>query len=247
MIKWFSLLLLLLSFRKIGAQSAECGIWDPWEKYKDELCYFLDSRINIYDHETGERLCTRSYDATLLHIRSQLEQDAINDYLFTKHKIANALVGAKYDPVDKRFKWTDGTDFKFTNWQTGYPKNNETDYCVHLNAESDQLGKWIDVPCSRKAFMVCQKEQIWTNAVIKKIVQQLRNNPVPMGFVYVQLPKDASPIELYPPEITWTDVTDDYKEFFFRAGRSNDGVTSLMTDAEVRPRNMTMKVWKRTA
>jgi len=174
-----------------------------------------------------------------------------------------------------------------------------TDYCVHLNSDLNNLGKWIDVPCAVKALVMCQKEQIWSNAVLKALVQLLRKNPVPIGFVYVQLPMDKSPTEIYPeliyPDLIWTDVTAQYEGLFFRAGggnaeafgtiqeadsprlsgiqyhagggdnssvsvcpgtwslrvrtggraADNDGMNVLVTDAEVRPRNMAMKVWKR--
>jgi len=239
-VKWFSLLLLLIfsfgNFDTIGAQQpAEC---QNWEIFKDELCYTLFSRIDHYAYENGERQCTSYYQASYLLIRSQIEQDAVKNYLFTKSRVVNNVwLAAKYYPFEKKFKWSDGTDLTYTNWQAGYPKLDLiTDYCVQLSSDQKNLGKWIDVPCIQQALVVCQKEQTWSNAYLKTVVQPIRANPLPIDFVYVQLPKQKSPIELYP-ELTWTDLTAQYGGLFPGGHATrNDSMTGFV-----------IKIWKRTA
>jgi len=179
MVKWCSLLLLLISsfgyIGKIGAQSCPSN---SWEIFRDEHCYRIYDREKNFTYSNGERQCIDYYEASFPLIRSRIEQDAVNNYLFTKLKIVNNVwLGAKYHPLEKKFKWTDGTDLIFTNWQAGYPKLDLiTDYCVQLNADKNNLGKWIDVPCVEKTLVACQKEQSWSNAYLKTIVQQLRQN-----------------------------------------------------------------------
>ncbi len=119
-------------------------------------------------------------------------------------------------------------------------------------------------------------------------------NPFPIGFIYVQLPKEKSPTEIWP-WMTWKDVTSDFAGLFFRAegeaapfgqiqqdnaprlsqletdqnsfkhidmptsnwssytytGNSGGGGTEYrmrfnMRGGEVLPRNMAIRVWKRT-
>jgi hypothetical protein len=129
-------------------------------------------------------------------------------------------------------------------------------------------------------------------------INNLKQNPVPIGFIYVQLPNEKSPTEIWP-WMTWKDITSSYAGLFFRAeGGGSDtfgsiqsenssrltAVTSAFNDyvinvrkeiipgsksdmffsgsgcggctfyslsfevsgGEVRPRNMAIRVWKRT-
>jgi hypothetical protein len=43
----------------------------------------------------------------------------------------------------------------------------------------------------------------------------IKKNPVPIGFIYVQLPKEESPAEIWP-WMTWNDVSSAYAGVFFR-------------------------------
>ena len=47
-------------------------------------------------------------------------------------------------------------------------------------------------------------------------IDKLEKNPVPLGFIYVQLSSQPDPKTLWPA-VTWTDVTAQYAGLFFRA------------------------------
>jgi len=50
----------------------------------------------------------------------------------------------------------------------------------------------------------------------------LQHNPVPIGFIYVQLPNQPDPKSLWPT-VEWKNVTSDYAGLFFRAeGRGSE-------------------------
>src|SRR5699024_5951111 len=53
------------------------------------------------------------------------------------------------------------------------------------------------------------------NNALKKQLQDLKQNLLPLGFTYVQLPKDKAPGEIWP-WATWTDVSSTYAGVFFR-------------------------------
>ncbi len=55
-----------------------------------------------------------------------------------------------------------------------------------------------------------------TNEKMQKKIEKLTKNPVPLGFIYVQLPKEKSPQEIWPPELQWTDTSSSYESTFFR-------------------------------
>ncbi|KAH9396501.1 hypothetical protein TYRP_019523 [Tyrophagus putrescentiae] len=204
--------------------SSPCG---DWEQYKDEHCYKLfDSLVSYSD---AEKTCT-----------------ANNSSL--RKAVDNVWIGARY-VGNKQFNWADHTPLTsgpghFTNWATGSPKN-LSDYCVQMQADVSLLGKWVDEPCARKNLVVCQRtptlslkllaetiivlkhsllqisEQLATTRIeSEKEITALKKNTVPIGFTYVQMPKDKSPEVLWPG-MTWTDVSDAYKGVFFRVAGGN--------------------------
>jgi len=50
----------------------------------------------------------------------------------------------------------------------------------------------------------------------KDSIENIRKNPFPIGFIYVQLPNEKSPTEIWP-WMTWKDITSAYAGLFFRA------------------------------
>ena len=175
-----------------------------------------------------------------------------------------------------------------------------------MNVNDDLKGKWSNEPCAKKNLVVCEKEQTWSLKKMQTLLVQTMQNPVPLGFIYVQLPKEKSPQEIWP-WMSWTDVSSTYDSVFFRVagskgaaafgdvqeefspyideikfsnyrwgrnsssetwdakisrngGWTGDVLTAWVNDGgdykgylnfhtaagEVRPRNMAVKVWKRT-
>jgi len=135
--------------------------------------------------------------------------------LFKTYKtIENVWIGAKF--TCNQFKWTDNSDHSFTNWVVGNPKNKTGDDCVQMLAEEPSAGKWIDEPCKKNNLIVCQKMQTWTLTQMQKSFLELRKNPVPIGFIYVQLPGQPEPKSLWP-QVKWAEVSEEYAGLFFRS------------------------------
>ncbi len=55
-----------------------------------------------------------------------------------------------------------------------------------------------------------------TNEKMQREIEKLTKNHIPIGFVYVQLPKEKSPQEIWSSEIKWTDVSSTCENIFFR-------------------------------
>ena len=140
--------------------------------------------------------------------------------------------------------------------------------------------------------------------LMEKDLKSLKVSSIPIGFLYIEIPNQSSPKQLWP-SLQWTEVTQQYAGLFFRAegngsgsfgqtqqdnaphlrsvhfetygdttvkgdpstintnigswmdyittGDVNIGVSHklqylsfLMSGGEVRPRNMAMRIWKRT-
>lgn len=163
------------------------------------------------------------------------------DYLFTKHAVVdNVWIGAIWKK-DNNFDWEDDTDSSiYTNWAAKNPKNHSFDTCIQMYAEEEQRGKWSNEPCAKMNRVLCEKKQIWTLNKMQQIVEKLQKNNnekqtkiekmqttiekmaanlVPVGFIYIQLPKEKSPQEVWP-NLIWTDVSTQYDSTFFRVAGS---------------------------
>jgi hypothetical protein len=134
----------------------------------------------------------------------------------------------------------------YTNWGDGSPENDPARDCVELESRLGRVedGDWKDVPCQRSNYVLCETLQTWainelqaavlslrlelaaSNSKIEdqktKIenhqskIENLQKNPVPIGFIYVQLPNKPAPQDIWR-EVAWTQRTSQYAGLFFRA------------------------------
>ncbi len=196
-----------------------CGDWEP---YKEEKCIKLLDSVNTHSFADAEKICAAN-DSKLINIHFHDDQTFFENYLFTKKSVVdNVWLGAKNDSIAAHqhvFHWSDGSNLTFTNWASGYPKVRTTDSCVQMNANDDLKGKWSNEPCAKKNLVVCEKAQTWSLKKLQALVVQTMQNPVPFGFIYVQLPKEKSPQEIWP-WMSWTDVSSTYDSVFFRVAGS---------------------------
>jgi hypothetical protein len=170
--------------------------------------------LGFQTFDDAEKACRQQENgSSLISIRFLEEQEFLSGFLFKTHKVVdNIWIGAKY--TSNKFEWTDDSDLVFTNWAEGSPKN-KTDHCVQLQADETSVGKWSDVLCDKKNLVVCQKMQTWPLSQLQKILLNTIKNPFPIGFIYVQLPNEKSPTEIWPWMI-WNDVSSAYAGVFFR-------------------------------
>ncbi len=106
-----------------------------------------------------------------------------------------------------------------------------------MQSEEGSVGKWFEERCAKRNMVVCQKApqisiKLLANIVFelrhslqqtvsslvetkKKLIENLNKESIPISFIYVQLPKDKAPSELWP-SMTWQDISKDYEGVFFR-------------------------------
>ena len=72
----------------------------------------------------------------------------------------------------------------------------------------------------KRILFFCQKLHTWSLNHLQKVLLETIKNPVPIGFIYVQLPNEKSPVDIWPWTI-WKDITSVYAGVFFRAGGGN--------------------------
>ena len=181
----------------------------------------------------AEKTCAAAADGgKLISIHSPDEQSFFSNFLYTKkHVVDNLWLGGHLVTGGKQvFQWKDGSNFTFTNWASGNPKNNPSDTCVQMNGDEEVRAKWTNVPCTKKNLVVCERKQAWSNAKMQEIIETMLKNPVPLGFIYVQLPKEKSPQEIWS-WMSWNDVSDQYDSTFFRvAGNKAAGFGAVQEE-----------------
>lgn len=184
--------------------------------FKEASCFKFFDSLGLETYENAARNCQEN-GGNLVTIRSQEEQLFLVNLLFTRTQLVdNFWLGGRYNSSSGEYSWSDENAPLYSNWAPGYPKKH-TDYCVAMDADEELRGKWIDESCKKRYAVVCQKRQFWTLEKVTEIVMKLQETPpIPLGFVYVQLPKEKAPGEVWPL-VAWKDVSKEYAGVFFRA------------------------------
>ena len=127
--------------------------------------------------------------------------------MFYNNKIVDSVwLGARLDTKTHKFHWEGKTE-PITNYENWAQLKNNTDYeCVEMIPDGNEKGKWINAACKKRNIVVCQKMQDWSLTRLQKeflnmkqgyelkftklknSTIQIQNNPVPIGFIYIQLP-----------------------------------------------------------
>ncbi len=160
------------------------------------------------------------------------------DFLLNRNHLAeNLWLGAEYyTGSEKRWSWENGRAVTFSNWISGARKD-EKEHCAEFHIEAGaNAGKWSSEPCGKKNLAVCQKNPVLTEARIASLLidakeeleglesasEDLQQRLIPVGFIYVQLPKQQSPVDIWPT-FKWTEVSNLYEGVFFRVSGGEAG------------------------
>lgn len=169
---------------------------------------------NLLTYEEAEDFCEQQSDSHLLTVETKQKQKFVKGFLKKNEVADDVWIGLKY--VGKFYQWADNSPLQYTNWADGSPKNN-ADYCVLMRMEHLEKGLWSDEKCTKRNAVICEKMQVLSMARLQNAVENLKNNDIfPIGFIYVQLPYEKSPQELWTG-MEWEDITSAYEGLFFRA------------------------------
>lgn len=232
------------------SHSTICGD-NSWIQYKDEKCikFFNTTEEYLVNYENALKFCKKQDSrGNIIIIKTKEEQQFIEKYLFENNFEFDdecIWIGAKNN--SKRYIWEDNTTMNYTNWSNDL-ENDETHKCAAIITKKKNKGKWTDFSCNKKNLIFCQKSQQWTFQDLKENFLQskkeiqdtsfdtikkldiLQQNPVPIGFIYVQMPSQAAPKTLWPL-VEWKDVTSEYAGLFFRAeGGNSEAFGKLQSD-----------------
>ncbi len=202
-----------------------CG---DWATYKEEKCIKVIDSAGTQSFENAVKTCAAHDGSKLITISNADEQAFLTDLLFTKqHLVDSVWLGAKISS-QQSFHWENEKKVTFTNWALGNPKNHSIETCVQMHAEEEVCGKWSNEPCTKMNRVVCEKNQTWSLQTMQGIILKMIKNPVvPLGFIYVQLPQEKAPQEIWP-SLIFTDISTQYDSTFFRVA-GNKGAAAFGT------------------
>lgn len=131
-----------------------------WTRYETKCFKFHSDKayVNFYQ---AYLLCHEIYNASLVSIHTQREQNFLSNFAFSiNHAENHVWIGARR--VDNEsFEWTDKTKFNYTFWSSGQPNNLENKhYCASMlfTTNAAEIGKWYDDPCTDKYHVICQQK-----------------------------------------------------------------------------------------
>jgi surface protein len=111
--------------------------------------YYLDQ----YKTFAEARALAEQFNADLLTITTQEEQEYLEEILESKGLSANYWLGLTDEEVEGQWRWLNGEPFSYSNWSSGEPNNfNNEDY-AHLIANSY---KWNDWPGTVKMKVILE-------------------------------------------------------------------------------------------
>lgn len=181
-----------------------------------EKCLKIFETAGLVTYADAQNFCKAQDDSHLLSISSQEKQKFLENFFKSNSVVDNVWIGLKF--VQGLYLWTDGTEYEYINWESGNPKYNES-YCVQILTESTKFGLWSEESCLKKNLVICEKIQSWTMVQMQTALMELQdtvaNRIIPVGFIYVQLPKESPPAETWP-WMEWQDISSDYAGLFFR-------------------------------
>ncbi|CAG2103000.1 unnamed protein product [Medioppia subpectinata] len=196
-----------------------CGDgWDLFHHKNDNICYKY-CPDGLGDYHTVATACKGELNSSLPIINSQAEQEFLNKLIVKYKMIENVWLDATIK--GKHIVWTDNSRTNYENWLSGRPVNDSN--CVEMLSEQVNMGKWEDMSCAKKNAYLCKRFVAWSSQQMERLIREnsiqialLQDCPLPVGFIYVQLPGQAEPNTLWPKS-TWSDVTATYAGQFFRA------------------------------
>nr|XP_057939159.1 galactose-specific lectin nattectin-like [Doryrhamphus excisus] len=156
----FRMLLLLC-----GIGGLVTGAWSEKDsKCKERYCpkgwYLLNDRCFIFVEQRrqfadAEDICILK-GGNLVSIRNTLENALVKALIAQEGRQDNSTWIGCHDAIaEDKFVWTDGTEFKFSDFVPGQPDNfNDNEDCCEIN----RTNQWNDDACVDPNYFVCAKD-----------------------------------------------------------------------------------------
>ncbi|KAM9776076.1 secretory phospholipase A2 receptor-like isoform 2-T2 [Syngnathus typhle] len=132
--------------------SENCGSWveNPYSSF----CYLIN-RNNAKNWREARDDCVR-LGGDLLSITDNMEQTVIEVLSTGFQNISSLWLATNTTITQEGCKWTDGSPFRYTNWNTDSPSKPSGESCLSFHTKRE-LGNWKFDNCQKKRNYICKK------------------------------------------------------------------------------------------
>ena len=155
-------ILLLIIFTSVGFLSpgsvALCSVPycpPPWTTFQKHCYMLVDQKMPWLDAEHYCQMLSRPGKMVhLASIHSAEENSFISEYVKKVPTSSGSFwIGYNDRQREKHFKWTDGSNVTYDNWNAGEPNNIRDEDCVEKYYSKQT---WNDRRCSKQLTFVCK-------------------------------------------------------------------------------------------
>lgn len=231
-----------LSVNVITADDASvCG---DWEQYKDEHCYKLFDSFHTFS-DAEKLCQTNNSTLVVIHYAEEqnflanflFTKKKVVDNLWVGAKFVGIglFQWEDHTTVKDYSNWAPGYPRNMTDhcvqmsanepnkgkWTDEPCARRNLAICQRMPPPSLRLLAETVIELKhtlqQTASRLAETEKTLTSKLAQneKKLEKLKKEAIPIGFTYVQLPKDKAPGELWP-SMTWTDISSEYEGVFFR-------------------------------
>ncbi|XP_055345878.1 macrophage mannose receptor 1-like [Paramacrobiotus metropolitanus] len=140
------------------------GCKEGWVSFGPQ-CYYISSTDQATTWAEALESCrdgaTTMKNASLASVLASVE----NDFLITQlkgratdptHMNYNGVWLGLHETGRDIFEWSDHSRYVYNNWHYNYPRYNFQLECISMMTESNKVGRWTDLECTKRLPYVCK-------------------------------------------------------------------------------------------
>ncbi|CAH1251721.1 BCAN [Branchiostoma lanceolatum] len=136
----------------VAASAVEVSAQGGYIKYPNG-----PNMYKLYTVQKSYKDAQKACKARGAHLADVKTKDLHNFLVKRIKKKADYWIGANDINAEKKWKWSDKTELKYTNWYPGQPNNLRGNQHCGLMWHRDQGYRWNDDFCNKKKFFICEK------------------------------------------------------------------------------------------